>query len=43
MRYEMALRAWSYVCEWGCFHEGFATEERATHALDTHHCQGMRS
>lgn len=43
VRFEMALRSFSYLCQWGCFEYGFASEESALEAECNHECQGMRA
>lgn len=42
MRFEALVRAWTYICEWGCQEHGYPSHEAAQAAYDTHDCKGMR-
>ena len=39
----MALRCWSYSCMWGCYQYGYASEQEAESAAESHECLGMKA
>lgn len=43
VRFEMAVRSFSFTCIFGCFEYGFASEESALEAECNHECQGMKA